>query len=215
MSDVFSIPTQRYAEGDMRVKPKLHEFVEQPFRNMYIIRQLVLRTLYDSYGALSFDQKTSNFNAEFSRLKSCGIRVPRYYVVGDADNSKESLHVVCEKIQSVSLDTVPTSTLNAQSRKVIDGMACYLQTPGSNEYLLWDVFKLQQYVYGTSRTDPKPDFYMVDLDGYIVRNTQVAQEVYANDIFTFAEALAEFTQDPELPDYAITQLPALNPMLRL
>jgi hypothetical protein len=212
---VFEVPLRRYVEGGIRRHGQLFEFAPSHLRSLYVIRELVLCEVHNTFDDIGVEAKRERFIALFQELAAKGVKLPNFYVVGGKRGQPSDLHVVTEKVSPVEYTDVPKNKLAADCHTAITAMASYLtDTHMTGQPVLFDVFKLGQFVYGTATAAPQPDFYMVDFDGYIAPTaTDLGYNVYAEDICRIAEQLEARTGVEGLLVHAVDSLPGTDYML--
>jgi hypothetical protein len=207
MTELFTVPLQPYAEDVPNHGEKLREFVPDNLRDLYVERQLVWERADFKKEVLSPEQKRERFMLEFGRLQQAGILVPHFYIVGGPEYGPEGTRIVAEKITSIPFKEVDTGFLANQARKTVNGMLQYVGSTEIGQDILNDAFVSRNYVFGSRRGEEVPDFYMVDLGGYMGAMGDRDKSLIVDEIAEFAGDMAQITADTTLFDMVVEQYP--------
>lgn len=135
----------------------------------------VIRELYDEYNGQHFDVKTATEFAhkvklQFDELHSkYGITTPTSFVVGNNEEGNIATFAITEFIKGDNVNTlVHTDSSIDESLKTKFAehylrLLHYLdEKVGHQERMLYDIYRSDQYIYGSRETDEEKEFYLVD-----------------------------------------------------
>jgi len=119
------------------------------------------------FGALPPEERAIFIRDIFTELQDkYGIPVvPFRFVVALDEEKQETLFAVVDNVTPSEIDP---ATDKHKTLELLEKLFIYYeQKAESREPFLWDITEQRQYVYGTTKDNPNPELYLVDLDPHI------------------------------------------------
>jgi hypothetical protein len=145
---------------------------------------------------------TQLLRTEFAEVSTLGLRTPKYWIFDFSDDTKGTytqiapgeLMIIVESVTPVDPNSLRSKdTFEFQSgwieslRAVVKYYALHVHKHTS---MLTDITKAAQYVWGTTKTDPVPSLYMVDVDTHLYKNPEENEAI--NQLYVIKSSIQTF-----------------------
>lgn len=170
---------------------------EKPGKIIRKADQKILSEIFkDIKDPLELEIKIKNI---FSELENYGIKVPVEFVIGQEYSKEEvsTMFIVTDKIDGLMLSKVSKEDgdflvkMEGLLGSLVDYLFDKLKSK-NDEFFLWDIAKMNQYVYGTKRGEAEKEIYLVDTDPFIAKGIYEIFNSFLNCVYFLEWAEKKF-----------------------